>query len=364
MSGKEQAFIDRAYKENSVSTFGSNITGFEEDLERYLNDKRFVAALNSGTSAIHLALILLGVKSGDEVICQSNTFVASINPVLYLGSTPILIDSEPQTWNLCPEQLEIAIKDRLSKGRKPRAIIAVHLYGMPYNVDAIQAIGSTYDIPVIEDSAEALGSSYKKRKCGTFGDFSILSFNGNKIITTAGGGALISRSQDKKKQVVFLATQAKDSAEDYTHSHPGYNYRMSNILAGIGRGQMLVLDNYVEKRRQNHRFYEDRLKGLEAIRFLAEPEGYRSNRWLSCILTESLEMRKALRSAFDRNNIQTRPLWKPMHLQPLLKDMPAFINGVSEDLFKKGLCLPSGSNLTEADRERIITCFSDTYGSF
>ncbi len=364
MCGKEQHFINIAFKENSVAPFGSNILGFEDDIENYLNEDRFVTALNSGTSAIHLALILLGIHENDEVICQSNTFVASVNPVLYLGATPVLVDSEADTWNLCPEQLEAAIKDRISKGKKPGAIIAVHLYGMPYKVEQIHTIAKSYNIPVIEDSAEALGSSFGNEKCGTFGDFSIFSFNGNKIITTSGGGALISRSTDLKDKAIFLSNQAKDESIAYSHSQTGYNYRMSNILAGIGRGQMSILDEYINKRRQNYAFYKKRLQGLDAITFLDEPTDHFSNRWLSCILTESLKTREELRLIFDAHHIETRPLWKPMHQQALFKDAPKYLNGISDDLFKKGLCLPSGSDLTPKDFDRILNCFTEVYGQF
>ena len=362
MCGKEQEFIDAAFKENFIAPFGSNISSFENDLESYLLQNSFVTVLNSGTAAIHLALILLGISKNDEVICQNNTFIASINPVLYLGATPILVDSETDTWNICPEQLEIAIKDRISKGQKPKAIIAVHLYGMPYKVDAIHTLAKTYEIPIIEDCAEALGSTYKNKKCGTFGDLSILSFNGNKIITTSAGGALISKTKDFKEKAIYLATQAKDKSVDYLHSTIGYNYRMSNVVAGIGRGQMTTLNDYVNKRRQNFEFYKNHLNTYNSIRFLNEPEHHFSNRWLTCILTESRKERETLRIVFESKNIETKPLWKPMHQQPIFKKAPKYLNGISDDLHKKGLCLPSGSNLTEKDFNRITHCFKEIYG--
>jgi dTDP-4-amino-4,6-dideoxygalactose transaminase len=357
MSGKEQKFINEAFATNWIAPLGPNVTGFEEDIQNYLKQDCYVAALSSGTAAIHLALILLGVKSGDEVICQSKTFSASANPILYQGATPVFVDSEIDTWNICPIQLERAITDRISKGKKPIAIIAVHLYGMPYKIGEIQSISKKYDIPVIEDSAEAFGSSYKGAKCGTFGNISILSFNGNKIITTSGGGALVSKNKEIKEKAIFLSTQARDKSVAYLHSHIGYNYRMSNIIAGIGRGQMTVLDSHVAKRRSNYNFYNNKLKEFEAISFLNEPKQYFSNRWLSCILLDSYKTREELRQMFDKENIETRPLWKPMHQQPIFKTYPSYLNGVSDALFEKGLCLPSGSNLTNEDLNRILKVF-------
>lgn len=355
MSGKEQDYIKTAFDTNWIAPLGPNVTGFENDLQDYLKEDSLVAALSSGTAAIHLALVILGVTKGDGVLCQSKTFSASANPIAYLGATPIFIDSEKDTWNICPEQLEIAIKDLIKKGKKPKAIIAVHLYGMPYKVDEIHNIAKTFDIPVIEDSAEALGSTYKGQKCGTFGDISILSFNGNKIITTSGGGALVTKNESIKTKTVFLATQARDNAVEYLHSHIGYNYRMSNVLAGIGRGQMTVIDDRVAQRRSNHDFYYSNLNDIESITFLNEPEHHYSNRWLSCILTESERMREDIRLLLEKEHIESRPLWKPMHQQPVFKDAPAYLNGVSDDLFKKGLCLPSGSNLTDKERNKILT---------
>ncbi len=353
MSGNEQSFIKEAFDSNWVAPLGPNVIGFETDIQDYLEENSYVAALSSGTAALHLALILLGVKSGDEVICQSKTFSATANPIVYLGATPVFIDSERETWNMCPVQLEIAIKDRIAKGNKPKAIIAVHLYGMPYKVDEINEVALKYKIPVVEDSAESLGSQYKGQKCGTFGDFSILSFNGNKIITTSGGGALVTKTLKQKEKAVFLATQARDNAPHYLHSQIGYNYRMSNIVAGIGRGQMTILESHVAKRRSNHEFYANAFKDNDNIVFLHEPHGFLSNRWLSCILLKSKSMREGLRIALEKENIESRPLWKPMHQQPVFTDAPSYLNGVSDELFEKGLCLPSGSNLSDLELNRV-----------
>ncbi|MBT8309168.1 MAG: aminotransferase class I/II-fold pyridoxal phosphate-dependent enzyme [Flavobacteriaceae bacterium] len=355
MSGSEQKFIKQAFDTNWVAPLGPNVNEFENSLQEYLGKDKYVAALSSGTAAIHLGLILLDIKPGDEVICQSKTFSASANPIVYLGATPIFVDSEKDTWNLDPEQLEIAIKDRISKGQKPKAIIAVHLYGMPYKVQEINKIADYYEIPILEDSAEALGSSYHGKKCGSFGDISILSFNGNKIITTSGGGALIANSKEIKDKAVYLSTQARGKAVEYHHTEIGYNYRMSNIVAGIGRGQMTVLDDHVKARRNNHQFYRKELEGFTSIEFLDEDQGCYSNRWLTTILTESFEEREALRSAMEKENIESRPLWKPMHMQPIFKSYPKYLNGISEDLFHRGLCLPSGSNLTESDLSRVTS---------
>ncbi len=357
MGGAEQAFVKEAFETNWVAPLGPNVEGFEKDLEHYLGNGSDVAALSSGTAAIHLALILLGVESGDEVLCQSMTFSASANPIVYQGATPIFVDSEPETWNICPNYLEEAIKDRIAKGKKPKAIIAVHLYGMPYKVDAIKKISEYYEIPIIEDSAEALGSSYKGQKCGTFGDISILSFNGNKIITTSGGGALVSRNPRHKEKAVFLATQARDNAPHYQHSQLGYNYRLSNISAGIGRGQMQVLDKHVSLRRKMNQFYKDIFERAAGVKVFSEPNSdFYSNHWLSCILvdkTNSGFSNEELRLAMAENNMESRPLWKPMHLQPIFKDAPYYGSSVAEDLFKIGLCLPSGSNLNNEEKVKI-----------
>ena len=354
MGGEELRYIHEAFDQNWIAPLGPNVTGFEQDLETFLGNDVHVAALSSGTAALHLALILLDVGPDDEVLCQSMTFSASANPIVYLGATPVFVDSERTTWNLCPEQLERAIRDRMAHGKKPKAIIAVHLYGMPYQVDAVHAIAREYDIPVVEDAAEALGSHHQHRQCGTLGEMGILSFNGNKIITTSGGGALITRSQQLKDRAVHLATQARDPAPHYQHSTIGYNYRMSNVLAGIGRGQMKILSDHVAARRRNYEFYKERLNNREDIEFVPEPEGAFSNRWLTTILTDSFEKREAIRLRLESLNIESRPLWKPMHLQPVFESCPQYVNGVSEDLFDRGLCLPSGSSLTEEDLERII----------
>ncbi len=355
MGGAEQQYIKEAFDANWIAPLGPNVNGFENDLEEYLSEEVSVAALSAGTAAIHLALVLLGVEKGDEVICQSFTFSASANPIMYQGAVPIFIDSERDTWNMDPELLEQAIKEGIARGKKPKAIIPVHLYGMPYKVTAIHEIAKRYDIPVIEDSAEALGSTYKGLKCGTFGDIGILSFNGNKIITTSGGGAIVSKDPKVKEKAVFLATQARDNAPHYQHSEVGYNYRMSNITAGIGRGQMKVLDKHVALRQANFEFYKEALSGCKGFEFLENPKDAISNRWLSCILTDSFKTREAIRLALLDENIESRPLWKPMHLQPVFKDMKAYTNGVSEDLFDRGLCIPSGSNLTNKDRDRVVS---------
>lgn len=361
MGGNEQKYINEAFEANWIAPLGPNVNGFEYDLENYLGQSVFVAALSSGTAALHLALILLGVSSGDEVICQSMTFSASANPIVYQGATPVFVDSESDTWNISPVALEKAIEDRISRGKKPKAIIAVHLYGMPYKHSEIKNIGLKYGIPIIEDSAEALGSSYYGQKCGTLGDISILSFNGNKIITTSGGGALVVKNGDSKEKAVFLSTQARDNAPHYQHSSIGYNYRMSNICAGIGRGQMEVLDRHVQLRREMHQFYLDFFKNIDAVRVLSETsEDYFSNHWLSAIVLDSYQTRETLRLEFEKENIETRPLWKPMHLQPIFKDSPYYGESVAENLFNKGLCLPSGSNLTHVEKTRILNvlkCF-------
>lgn len=358
MGGTELKYINEAFDSNWVAPLGPNVTGFEQDLENYIGNNSFVGALSSGTAALHLGLILLDVKAGDEVICQSMTFSASANPIVYQGATPIFIDSELDTWNLCPNALETAIKDRISKGKKPKAIIAVHLYGMPYKIEEVRSIANEYEIPILEDSAEALGSTYNGQKCGTFGDISVLSFNGNKIITTSGGGAIVTKNIDLKNKAIFLATQARDNAPHYQHSEIGYNYRMSNICAGIGRGQMEILDDHVAKRRAMHDFYKNIFKENSAITVFSEPnENYFSNHWLTAITVNSSlnegKSREDLRLLLETENIESRPLWKPMHLQPIFKDAPYYGGTISENLFDTGLCLPSGSNLTEEEKERI-----------
>lgn len=359
MGGAEQKYIKEAFDTNWVAPLGANVNGFEADIQSYLEEEVHVAALSSGTAAIHLGLVLWGVDQGDEVICQSMTFSASANPILYQGAKPIFVDSEPDTWNMCPVALENAIKDRIEKGKKPKAIIAVHLYGTPYKVKEINAVAKKYGIPVLEDAAEALGSTYNKEKCGALGDLSILSFNGNKIITTSGGGALVAHDQKTKERAVFYATQARDDAPHYQHSEIGYNYRMSNVVAGIGRGQMEVLDDRVKARRANYEFYKKELKTIKGIEFVPEPENTFANRWLSTVLIDEKKTgmdHSELREALQKEDIETRPLWKPMHVQPVFEDYPFYANGhgVAEDLFKKGLCLPSGSNLTDDDRKRVV----------
>ena len=357
MGGTEQSFVKEAFDTNWIAPLGPNVVGFEKDLESYLGNGNHVAALSSGTAALHLALILLGVGKDDEVICQSMTFSASANPIVYQGATPIFVDSEPETWNICPNHLEEAINDRIAKGKKPKAIIAVHLYGMPYRAEEIKKISEKYEIPIVEDSAEALGSSYKGKKCGTFGDISILSFNGNKIITTSGGGALVSRNLKHKEKAIFLATQARDAAPHYQHSEIGYNYRLSNISAGIGRGQMEILDKHVALRRKMNDFYKDIFKNTDGVKIFTEPnKNYFSNHWLSCVLVDKNVCgfsSEEIRLAMAENNIECRPLWKPMHLQPVFKNAPYFGGKVSENLFDIGLCLPSGSNLKIKEKVKI-----------
>ncbi|MFC4817375.1 DegT/DnrJ/EryC1/StrS family aminotransferase [Flavobacterium sp. GCM10023249] len=360
MGGNEQKYVQEAFDTNWIAPLGPNVNGFESDLENYLGDNVYVAALSSGTAALHLALILLGVQAGDEVICQSMTFSASANPIMYLGATPVLVDSESDTWNMCPKALEEAIIDRLAKGKKPKAIIGVHLYGMPFKYDEIKAVSIKYAIPIVEDSAEALGSTYKNKKCGTFGDISILSFNGNKIITTSGGGALVSSNKEIKDKTVFLSTQARDNAPHYQHSQVGYNYRMSNICAGIGRGQMEVLDQHISLRRKMHNFYRDFFEKVDGVTVFSEPSSdYFSNHWLSAIVVDKEKVggksREDLRLALEEEMIETRPLWKPMHLQPVFEMCPYYGGNVSEQLFENGLCLPSGSNITEEEKNRIYT---------
>jgi dTDP-4-amino-4,6-dideoxygalactose transaminase len=358
MGGNEQKFVKEAFDTNWVAPLGPNVTGFEQDLEKYIGQDHYIAALSSGTAALHLGLILLGVKAGDEVICQSMTFSASANPIAYVGATPVFVDSELDTWNICPNALEDAIKDRIAKGKKPKAIIAVHLYGMPFKVDEVNAVANKYEIPILEDSAEALGSKYKGKSCGTFGTIAALSFNGNKIITTSGGGALVSKDLEIKNKAVFLATQARDNAPHYQHSEIGYNYRMSNICAGVGRGQMEVLDNHVLLRRQMNEFYKTIFQENEGVAVFCEPNSdYFSNHWLSAITVSPIKnnskTREDLRLFLEKENIESRPLWKPMHLQPVFKDAPYYGGTISENLFDHGLCLPSGSNLNEIEKNRI-----------
>ncbi len=361
MSGREQEFIQEAFDTNWVVPLGPNVNAFEHALQDFLieNEGKRVVALSAGTAALNLGFILLGVEPGDEVICQSFTFAASANPIAYLEATPVFVDSEKDTWNMDPVLLEMAIKDRLAKtGRLPKAIIPVHLYGMPVKMGEVMEVANRYGIPVLEDSAEALGSEYKGRKCGTFGEYGVLSFNGNKMITTSGGGALICPNEEKAKRALFYATQAREQAPHYQHEKIGYNYRMSNICAGIGRGQMFVLDEHVARRREIHDLYVKLLNGVKGVKVMCQPEGedFNSNYWLTCITVEPEEAgftREDVRLALDEDNIESRPLWKPMHLQPVFKDAPFYGNGTSERLFEIGLCLPSGPTLTDEDVERV-----------
>ncbi|TXI89279.1 MAG: aminotransferase class I/II-fold pyridoxal phosphate-dependent enzyme [Chryseobacterium sp.] len=366
MGGNEQKYINEAFEENWVAPLGPNVNGFENDLEKFLGGNAKVAALSAGTAALHLALIECGVVHGDEVICQSMTFSASANPIAYCGATPVFVDSEPVTWNMCPKALREAIEDRIQKGTKPKAIIVVHLYGMPAKMDEITAIAQEFQIPVIEDAAEALGSTYKGQACGTFGRFGILSFNGNKIITTSGGGALVCHTQEDKDKAVFLSTQARDNAPHYQHSHIGFNYRMSNIVAGIGRGQMEVLKDRVAARRAMHNFYIDLFSNIEGVTVFSESnDDFYSNHWLSAVIVDpeiTGKDREGLRHAFLEDNIESRPLWKPMHLQPVFETSPYYGGNVSEKLFDNGLCLPSGSNLSDDDRERIAKVVHSYFG--
>jgi dTDP-4-amino-4,6-dideoxygalactose transaminase len=366
LSGTEIEFVQDAFDKNWVTSLGENINEFEKGLQEFLKDDEVkVCVLNSATSAIHLALILLGVSLNDEVMTSTFSFVASANPIAYCGATPVFIDSEKETWNMCPVALKEAIEDRVSNGKKPKAIIVVHLYGMPAQMEEILEIANAYDIPVIEDAAEALGSKYKGKACGTFGRFGILSFNGNKIITTSGGGALVCHTQEDKDKAVFLSTQARDQAPHYQHSHIGYNYRMSNIVAGIGRGQMEVLNDRVKARRKIHDFYVEIFRDIEGVEVFSEPsEDYFSNHWLSAIIINpeiTGKTREDLRLAFLEDNIESRPLWKPMHLQPVFADAPYYGTHVAEDLFDNGLCLPSGSNLSDEDRSRIQSVIRNVF---
>ena len=359
MGGTELNYIHEAFAQNWVAPLGPNVNNFENDLKGYLNNKVEIAALSSGTAALHLALIILGVKHDDEVICQSFTFSASANPICYLGAKPVFVDSELETWNMCPKALEEAIIDRIANGKKPKAIIVVHLYGMPAKMNEIVEIANKYEIPLIEDAAEALGSTYKGQNCGTFGELSILSFNGNKIITTSGGGALVCKTKEEKDKAVFLSTQARDHAPHYQHSEIGYNYRMSNISAGIGRGQMEVLDDRIAARRKNHDFYVDLFNDFDGVKVFTEPtDDYFSNHWLSAVAIDSEIAgfsREDLRLTLEKDNIESRPLWKPMHLQPVFENCAYYGQKVAEELFENGLCLPSGSNLSDDERARIKT---------
>lgn len=394
MSGEEQKFIQEAFDTNWVVPLGPNVNGFEAELEAFVGEGKSVVALSAGTAAIHLALIACGVEYGDEVICQSFTFCASANPVTYLGATPIFIDSERDTWNMDPQLLEEAIVDRIAKtGKKPKAIIPVYLYGMPAKIDEIIAIGKKYDIPIIEDAAEGFGSKYNGQVCGTFGKFGVLSFNGNKMITTSGGGALICADKESKNNIMFYATQAREAYPYYQHEHIGYNYRMSNICAGIGRGQMTVADEHIAHHKHLCQLYDELLQDVDGVTLHKNPTSrYDSNYWLNTVLldpslkvagqemaystavqgavggaagvthaAESLHTDcepntnvEAMRVALDKAGIEARPLWKPMHKQPVFAAAPAYVNGVSEELFKCGLCIPSGPCVTDDDARYIV----------
>ena len=359
MSGQEMKYIQEAFDTNWVAPLGPNVNAFEILLEQYIGNGKHIAALSSGTAAVHLGLVLLGVDRGDEVICQNWTFAASVNPVIYQGATPILVDSEPDTWNLSPELLEEAIRDRIrTTGRKPKAIISVHMYGMPAKMNEISEVAARYEIPILEDAAEAIGSRYDGRLCGTFGDYGVLSFNGNKMITTSGGGALICPSEEIKKQALFYATQAREPLPYYQHEHIGYNYRMSNISAGIGRGQMTVLDEHISHHRKLARRYTDLLSDVDGIDVHLNPSPkYGSNYWLNVIVIDCAKTgtdSETVRQHLESCNIESRPLWKPMHLQPVYKNAPVYTNGVSEAVFNTGLCLPSGPCVSEEDVEFIV----------
>ncbi len=357
MSGLEQGYIQQAFDQNWIAPIGPNVDSFEQELAKELGVKH-VAAVASGTAAIHLALINLGIQRDDDVLVSSFTFSATVNPVVYQGALPVLVDSEPDTWNMDPSLLKHAIEERIRKtGRKPKAILLVHIYGMPAKVHEIMDIANHYEIPVIEDAAESLGSLYQRKHTGTFGSMGILSFNGNKIITTSGGGALVSDNEAFIRHARFLATQARDNAPWYQHSHIGYNYRMSNVVAGIGRGQLQVLQDRVDARRKVFDWYRNLFSEIPGVKFLPEPDGCFSNRWLTCItldtdLTKGITPQGLMQALADEN-IEARPIWKPMHLQPVFEGCPAFVNGVSENIFNNGLCLPSGSNMTGEDLERI-----------
>lgn len=364
VSGHEMKYIQRAFDENKLATFGSNIGDFEVALQRTMQSVKPVLAVNSGTSAIHLALILLGIKPGDEVICQSLTFCASANPVLYLGATPIFIDSERETWNLCPKLLRKAIEDRIAEGKKPKAIIGVHLYGMPFKADEILGIAEEYGIPLIEDAAEALGSTYKNQACGTFGDFGIFSFNGNKIITTAGGGALVCGSEEIKKRALYLATQAKHDEAFYHHTEIGYNYRMTNLAAAIGLGQMEVFEEYAKTRRYNLDFYKKILDGKKGFKIMDAPSNdFVSNCWLNQIIIdkEIIELSPSdLKMRLKNYRIETKLIWKPLHLQPVFRDYPFYTeDNVAEELFNSALSLPSGSNMRAEDYQKIEAALNE-----
>lgn len=367
LSGHELQFIEDAFQKNWITSIGNNIDEFELNLKNFLKNDTEVCVLNSATSAIHLALVLLGVVEGDEILTSTFSFVASANPIVYCGAHPVFIDSEPETWNMCPVALEEAIIDRIANKKKPKAIIVVHLYGMPAKMDEILSVATKYQIPLIEDAAESLGARYKGKPCGIFGQFGILSFNGNKIITTSGGGALVCHSKEDKEKAIFLSTQARDNAPHYQHSHIGYNYRMSNIVAGIGCGQMMVLNDRIEARRKMHDFYVELCENIYGVHVFTEPnDDFYSNHWLSAItidVKKAGKTREDLRLALLDENIESRPLWKPLHLQPIFSKASYYGNKVAETLFDNGLCLPSGSNLTDKERNRIAKVFENIFSN-
>ena len=364
ISGNEKKYVDEAFDQNWIAPAGPHLDQFEDEISRFSNGYE-VAVLSSGTAAIHLSLILLGIKSDDIVLCSSFTFSASVNPVIYQGATPVFIDSETETWNMDPILLEDAINNYIKIGRKPKAIILVHLYGYPAKIDQFLEISNKYNIPIVEDAAEAIGSKYKDQPLGTFGEIGIFSFNGNKIITTSSGGALISKNKEFIKKAKFLATQSRDNSPHYEHSEIGYNYRMSNVCAAIGIGQLEVLESRVVKRRFIYNYYKENLSSIPFISFVDDLDGYFSNRWLTTILIseKSVINREDIRLKLLENNIESRPLWKPMHMQPVFSSYKSYINGVSEDLFKRGLCLPSGSIMQEKDLNRVVDIIKDLYES-
>ena len=362
MGEKEKCYVEEAFATNWIAPLGPNVDAFEKELSKIIGIKS-VLALNSGSAAIHLALQILKLKKNDVVLCQSLTFGASAFPITYCNAEPVFVDSDKETWNMDPVLLEKAIQDCINAGKKPAAIIVVHLYGMPAKIEEIVKIASFYQIPLIEDAAEALGSSFNGKACGSFGDLSILSFNGNKIITTSGGGALLSNDESLIAKARYLSTQAKADAPYYLHNDIGYNYRLSNVLAGIGRGQLEVLNERVEKRRSNFEVYKKELNNFEGIEFLEEPEGYYSNRWLTTILFDKAiwgeDYAEKMRQELEKDNIESRPLWKPLHQQPVFSKCKSYLNGVSDNLFATGLCLPSGSNLTDEKLETVINKFKN-----
>jgi dTDP-4-amino-4,6-dideoxygalactose transaminase len=365
MGGREQEYINEAFARNWIAPIGPNVDGFEQELGEHLNGIH-VAVVSSGTAAIHLALINLGIGPGDEVLAPTFTFSATVNPIVYQGAVPVLVDSEAETWNIDPVLLEEAIQARIrANGKAPAAMIVVHLYGMPAQMDAIMEVAERYNIPVIEDAAESLGSTYKGQHTGTFGTMGILSFNGNKIITTSGGGALLSHHETFIRHARFLSTQARDQAPWYQHSHIGYNYRMSNVVAGIGRGQLQVLDQRVEARRRVFEWYKTLFMEIPGISLLPESEETFSNRWLTCIVIDPEKTggitHTHLMDNMAAENIEARHIWKPMHLQPVFANAPAYVNGVSEHIFNKGCCLPSGSNMTGEERRRIEEVVKQTF---